>query len=239
MQIPQQPHEDEHYIEQISEPLYEFDASAPSEEAIRQGLVYPPPPSFYQNVPVLLEPPSLPAGQVPQMPLNAANVPPAYVPIPPAQSPVKRSRTWIWIVVSTLSIVLLVCCGLCGWGFYTIFSSAFQQATDSIGLVDDYYSSIQAKSYTTAYNDLAPQGSISGLTLDQFTQRAQALDDQYGPVLSYTLGSPQYSSSANTGPDLTHFSIIVNVSRAKLSYSVLLTVSKIRGNWKISEFDRI
>jgi hypothetical protein len=237
MQTPDQPHEEKPYIEQSSGPHYELDAHAPSEEAIRQGLVYPPPPSFYQNVPISVEPPPLPATPISPVPAYAVNGPPSYIPPTPA---VKKSKRWVWILVSICSIILLISCSLCGWRTYTIFSTAYQQATNSLTLVDDYYTAIHAKNYVAAYNDLAPQGTINGLTLDQFTQRTQALDEQYGSVLSYTLGQPQYVIVSNNGsPNISSLSIPVNVSRSKLTYTALLTVIKVGRSWKISDFDRI
>src|SRR5258708_8840271 len=86
----------ENEVEQASSPLYEFPAensqlqdaplspqvtsqspgddtpSQPSEEAILQGLVYPPPPSFYQNMLDVQSPfarPPLPLQQVANEPL--------------------------------------------------------------------------------------------------------------------------------------------------------------------------
>src|SRR5215469_17836308 len=42
----------------------EEDVQQPSEEEIRRGLVYPPPPSYYQNMQVPLDRPPLPQSQV-------------------------------------------------------------------------------------------------------------------------------------------------------------------------------
>ena len=95
------------------------DEQLPSAEAIRQGLIYPPPPTFYQTAQIEpARPPLLPPA--PMYTVSPGYVPSQqgyfpgpslvgqpFVPIPP---PVKKSRRWIWIVVSILSIALLAAC---------------------------------------------------------------------------------------------------------------------------------
>jgi hypothetical protein len=225
----------------------------PLDEAVRQGLVYPPPPSYYQNMPVMpeqLQPPLPPspqqigtglAGYVPQRQMLQGNVQvyppqppgafPAYMPPPAA----KKSRTWIWLLVTILSVIVLASCGLCGWAFYTIFSTTYQQVSGSVDVVNDYYSNLQSRNYTAAYHDLA----ITGLTQEAFSTQATKLDTQDGSVLSFTLGQPSFQTSSNTGPDLSHFNVTVDVKRAHSSYTALLTVNKIGGSWKITYYDRL
>ena len=213
-------------------------------ENIQQGFVYPPPPSYYQNMtipPELPPPPRMvrqqapaglsyePAGQIQQ---RGRGVQTSAVP------PVKKSYKWVWIVVSVLSVVVLASCGLCGWAAYTLFATSFQQVSGSLDVVNDYYTDFQSQNYIAAYSDLAPQGQISGLTQKQFVAQASKLDAEYGPVVSFVPGQP--ALDPNSGTDLSRFTITVNVKRTHLSsYAVLLTVSKIRGNWKITEYDRL
>ena len=215
------------------------------EEAIRQGLVYPPPPSFYQNMPI---PAKEAYTEVPPRPINpqpypvgptsyaSVQAPPS---IAPAQLAPKKSRRWIWIVVATMSVALLAGCGLCSWGAYNIFVPAYQQANGSLNAVTGYYSAIQAKNYESAYSYLAPSGSISGLTLAQFTQQAQSADSQYGPVLSYTPQPVVSLSDPNNPPSLSRLTLTVNVGRSSKSYTVLLTTSQVGNSWKIVDFDKI
>ena len=225
----------------------------PLDEAVRQGLVYPPPPSYYQNMPVLpeqLQPPLPPSSQrvgagpasyVPQRQMPPGNVQlyppqppgafPAYMPPPPA----KKSYTWVWLLVTILSVIVLASCGLCGWAFYTIFNTTYQQVSGSLDVVNDYYTNLQSSNYTAAYHDLA----ITGLTQEAFSTQATKIDTQDGPVLSFTLGQPSFQTNSNTGPNLSHFNVTVDVKRAHSSYSALLTVSKIGGSWKITYYDRL
>ncbi len=158
---------------------------------------------------------------------------------PGAPAPIKKSRTWVWIVIAVLAVALLSSCGLCGWASYNIFSSTFKQVEGSMNVVEDYYAAIEAKNYTTAYSYLDPQGTISGLTQDQFTQQARSLDNQYGAVLSFTPGTPAFSSNGASGADFSRFTITIEVRRPKLSYTTLLTLGKAGGAWKIVDFDRI
>src|SRR6266567_166068 len=199
---------DETPEQQEFQPIYEFPATSSTQvlpesvvgyasvnEPAAQGFVYPPPPSFYEKmvVPEQQTPLAGPTGSnytpasVPQVPVHGG--PPSY-PAPPAapfmpQPPVKKSYKWVWIIVSLLSTILLVSCGLCGWGFYNLFSSTYQQVAGSIDVVNDFYTNLQAKNYHAAYGDLAPQGQISGLTESQFVSLATERDNNDGPVASF------------------------------------------------------
>lgn len=261
--------------EQASSPLYEFPADSsllqdapssaqfasenpggvspnqPSQASFEQGLVYPPPPSFYQNMQV-------PPGVQPNFPPQwAAHRPAAFpppgtqgqfypggAPIPPyppgqfpgMQAPGKRSYKWVWIIVSILIAGLLLSGGLCIWAFYSLFNTASQQVTSSINVVNDYFQHIENKSYENAYRDL----QISGLTQSDFIAKVQASDTQYGPVISFRVEGPSFSSSSNpsSGSNLSQWRYTVDVTRVKTSYPVLLTVQQIGGSWEITYIDR-
>lgn len=245
---PHQTPDDQHIQEaQASQPLYEFateyvpaaqetagsyEHQQPSEEAIRQGLVYPPPPSFYQNMPFPPEPAYLPPLPTP----TPASEPTREQPLQP---PVKRSRAWIWVVASVLAVTLIASISLCGWAMSSIFGATTQKVTGALNVVDGYYTAIQNKQYATAYNYLAPQGSIKNLTVVQFTKQAQERDKQLGTVSSYNPGLPTYKTDPQTGPDLTHLTIPVEVTRGQQTYTVQLTVVESHGQWKITDFDKI
>jgi hypothetical protein len=265
----EEPHKRESEEEQAAfQPLYEFPPEGPltnamllpapitqvlpqeeltgvplDEEAIRKGLVYPPPPAYYQNMSNAPVPPALPL-QIPGMQAapgqmqrgSAPTYPPPWASSPPA---VKKSNRWIWILVTMISVFVLAGCGLCGWGFYNIFSSTFQQVTGALNVVDDFYTNLESQKYTAAYSDLAPQGQISGLSEAAFISQASKLDEQDGPVVSFTPGQPTFRTDPNTGPDLSHFTITVNVKRTHSSYTVLLSLANIQGTWKITEYDRL
>ena len=228
--------------QQASSPLYEFPAD-------QQGMIYPPPPSYYQNMqtpPVRTALPLQPGANTSlpfqsstpgsQAQLNPMGVqvplyPPPYY--PEMQPPVKKSYKWVWIIVSIFSVAFLVTCGLCGWGFYQLFSTVFQQETGATDVVNNYFQDVQNQRYTQAFQDL----QINGLTLSDYITKAQDSDTQNGSLLSFVVGQPTFDSSSS-GPDLSHWRYTVDITRAKDSYPVLVTVQKIGGNWKITYIDR-
>lgn len=260
-------------VEQAALPLYEFPADSsllqdaaespqvkhqdsgddtlkqPSEEAIQQGLIYPPPPSFYQNMQVPFARPALPLQPGPNVPFTYHSTEPRgqfyppgvqVSPFPPAQfpgppPPVKRSSKWVWIIVSIFATGLLVSGGLCAWAFYTLYNTTLQQASGSVNVVNDYFKQIQNQAYVNAYRDL----QISGLTQDDFIAQAQASDTQNGLILSFVVQQPTSVSNPGSGPDLSQWRFTIDVTRAKTSYPVLLTVKQIGGDWKITYYDRI
>ncbi len=249
---------DETPEQQEFQPIYEFPATPSTQvlpesvvdytsvnEPAARGFVYPPPPSFYEKMVVPAQPTPIagPASSnytsttVPQMPVHRG---PSPYPAPPfmPQPPVKKSYKWVWIIVSSLSAILLISCGLCGWGFYSLFSSTYQQVAGSIDVVNDFYTNLQAKNYHAAYSDLAPQGQISGLTESQFVSLATERDNSYGPVASFVQGQPSFGTNAS-GPDLAHCTITVDVKRTHQSYTALLSLSKIGKNWKIVGYNQI
>jgi hypothetical protein len=261
-------------IEQAAVPLYEFPADSsllqdapesaqvtqqdsggddrlkqPSQETIQQGLVYPPPPSFYQNMQVPQAHPPLPLQPGPNVPFTYQSMGPQgqfyppgvqVPPFPPVQfpgpqPPVKRSSKWVWIIVSIFGVGLLVSGGLCAWAFYTLFNTALRQESGSMNVVNDYFKQIQNQAYANAYRDL----QISGLTQDDFIAQAQKSDTQNGLILSFVVHQPMFVSNPGSGPDLSQWRVTVDVTRAKTSYPVLLVVKQIGGNWKITYYDRI
>lgn len=253
--------------------------SVTTDESVHQGLIYPPPPSYYENMsfPSQVEQAPLPpqaaqpvrreatafgsqaasgfvpsaqrpetSYQPPQGPwgMPAAPYPPPWEPqssmqvVQAGQPPQKRSRKWIWIVVSVLGVALFASCGLCSWGAYTLINAVYQPVVGSITVANDFYSNLQNQDYTAAYADLAPQGQITGLTLSQFTQQAMQADGQYGTVTSYVAGQPGFNSN-NPGSDLSIVTLPVSITRTHSTYSSLLTLQQVGGKWKIVDYDRI
>ena len=246
---------------QASSPFYEFpadstlpqDAPQPAQAAqqnpeipdrdqppVEPGLVYPPPPSYYQNMQVPPGPPALPSQPGANAPGTFAppelrgQYYPGGWPIPPyppgqVQPPAKRSYKWVWIIVAVIIAALLISGGLCAWAVYQLFNTTFQQATGSMNVVNDYFRQVQSQGYENAYRDL----QITGLTQAEFLAQAQASDAQNGSVISYTVEQP-----APVSNKLSEWRYTVNVTRTKTSYPVLLTVQQIGGSWKITYIDR-
>jgi len=145
---------------QASSPLYEFPAD-------QQGMVYPPPPSYYQNMQIPAERAALPLqpgntslpfqsstpGSQVQLNQKDVQVPP-YPPThyPGMQPPIKKSYKWVWIIVSIFSVAFLVTCGLCGWGVYELFNSVIKQETGATDVVNNYFQDVQNQRYAHAYH---------------------------------------------------------------------------------------
>ncbi len=240
------------------------------EDAIRKGLIYPPPPAFYQNFqPSPAQPtlPPMPAHPMPapanfappqtqgytqeQRTMQGPPVPPGFYPqgqpvyppqfVPPfeRQPRVRKSRRWLWITLSILGAVLLVSCGLCSWAAYSFLAPAVQGVSGSLNTVDDYYSNLQSQNYAAAFGDINTGYQLSSLTETQFAQQASDRYKTYGAILSYTPGQPAYASDPNGGFDFTRFTISVDMKRAKLSYTSILSLRKIGNDWKITNFDSV
>jgi hypothetical protein len=237
-------------------PLYEFPAgpetrvlpeassgSTPANEPAAQGFVYPPPPSFYEQMATPLQRVPLPgAGGVahapaPPVPGDAQVYPPAAA--PSLLPPVKKSRRWLWIMMTLVGVILLASCGLCSWSAYNFISPLYQQLSGSINVVNDYYTNLQARNYHAAYSDLAPRGRISGLSEQQFSSEASGRDSSYGVIDSFVLGQPAFRTDPDTGPDLSHFTMSVDIKRSHLSYSTVLSMAKVGNVWKITDYSQL
>ena len=219
--------------DQAVAPLYEFPADY-------QGMAYPPPPSYYQNMEVPSERAPLPlqpgmpgASSMPQ-PMAMQAPPFAPVRYPERQATIKKSRKWVWIIVSLFGVGFLVTCGLCSWGGYQLFDTVIKQESGATDVVNTYFQSVQKQQYAEAYQNL----QISGLTLDSYITLARASDTQNGVLLSFAPGQPTVDTNSSTGPDLSKWTFTVDVTRANKSYPVLLTVERTGGSWKITYIDR-
>ncbi|HTK08530.1 MAG TPA: hypothetical protein VL485_15290 [Ktedonobacteraceae bacterium] len=233
-----------------------------SEEDILKGLVYPPPPTFYEKMPSPVEPPVVhqapPIRYVPEAARAATSYVPPKTPSPlpavgsaPAsitgpgsstrQLPVKRSRTWVWVVVTIMAIALLASGSLCGWAVYNVSSNVFQTVDGIENTVSGFYSELQNKNYAQAYHYLALTGAQQTLTQEQFAQQASQLDSQYGPVLSYTPEAPALSPNASSQDtaNITQSTITIQVGRKQKQYAVTLTLRKEGNSWKIVSYSQL
>jgi len=242
--------------------FYEF-PSAPSEQVfavasgisgqeIQPGVPYPPPPSFYENMPEPEEAPARPlpapippVGQpsgvtfkgvpVSQVPYQY-QFQPGRPPVLQATPPARRSRKPLWIVLSIVGTILLLSCVICGVAGTRLFAPAIQDATSITNVVTDYYQKISDHQYNAAYADL----QISNLTQSSYLQQAQQRDSQFGAVSSFNVTGVSASSTfTNQNILVSTYAITLTATRGSNSYTVHLTLQKIAGNWKITSFDTI
>src|SRR5216684_4054899 len=222
-------------------------AEEPAAEEMQQEPAYPPPPSYYENMRLPAELPALPEKQPPPQavgPQPGVVLPPAGAPGPylrpsltgwqpyytPAQYPgamppgtSSRKQTWVIIAIICASVLLL--CGAGGWALSNILGAISQQVNSANLVVQDFYQHMLHQDYTGAYADL----QIKGLTTSTFTKDAQALDSQYGQIVSLSLDAVPFNSSTSA-TNTTHWQVTVHVTRQQASYTVSVSVDAINGS---------
>jgi len=229
-------------------------AEEPAAEEMQQEPAYPPPPSYYENMRLPAELPALPEKQPPPQavgPQPGVVLPPAGAPGPylrpsltgwqpyytPAQYPgamppgtSSRKQTWVIIAIICASVLLL--CGAGGWALSNILGAISQQVNSANLVVQDFYQHMLHQDYTGAYADL----QIKGLTASTFTKDAQALDSQYGQIVSFSLDAVPFNSSTSA-TNTTHWQVTVHVTRQQASYTVSVSVDAIIGSLLITAID--
>ena len=226
-------------------------AKEPAAEEVRQRMVYPPPPSYYETMQLPAERPPLPekqaATQAGDVLLPAGRTesyyrssptgrPPYYAPgqpqypgMVPAASAARRQT---WIIVAIISASVLLLCGAGSWALANIFGAVSQQEIGANQVAQDFYQHMLQQDYNGAYADL----QISGLTASAFAQDAQSMNAQYGQISSFSIDTTSFNS-ANSAPDATHWQFTVHVTRQQITYSVQVPVDSINGSWKITSID--
>ncbi|HKV57153.1 MAG TPA: hypothetical protein VJO32_02695 [Ktedonobacteraceae bacterium] len=223
----------------------------PVAEEVQQGVVYPPPPSYYENMQLPAELPPLPEKQVAAQagsvlsPAGRAESyyrpsltgrPPLYAPgqphYPGMMPPASAARRQTWIIVAIIGASVLLLCGAGSWALANIFGAVSQQEIGANQVAQDFYQHMLQQDYNGAYADL----QISGLTASAFTQDAQSMNAQYGQISSFSIDTTSFNS-ANSAPNATHWQFTVHVTRQQTTYSVQVPVDSINGSWKITSID--
>jgi hypothetical protein len=247
---------------EVGKPVATSAVTTPATLEIQPGVPYPPPPSFYENMPepeeerplplpspltaqaTLMQPSGGGYPGVPQSPYQfQPGMPPAANPFQPGPSPFqarpprkRASRKTLWIVFSIVGAVLLLTCGLCSWGAVSFLGPVVQGATAITNVVTDYYQDIEANEYAPAYADL----QVTGLTQSVFTQQAQQRDTLLGSVSSFEVtGATPDTSDSDTSTNFTEYSVTLTIHRPGSSYPVHLVLHSESTLWKITSFDAI
>lgn len=235
-----------------------------SEEDIRSGLVYPPPPSFYAQMqePSSIErelarpsqPDEPPWSTFPPVPTRGNSAQqgpqqfqggqpfapaPPFVPFPAPGLPVRRrANKWVWLSLAIFGVIALVSCGLCTWTASSVMAPVVLQTTGSLTTINNYYTAIQSRNYDEAFSYIEPKGRLQGLTREQFIAEAKARDARYGQVLSFTPRTNQVSAQPS-GQGLSRLQMTFDVTRSKFKYAVTLTVEKVGNQYKIVDYQQI
>ncbi|MGH2495896.1 MAG: hypothetical protein ACRDIV_14460 [Ktedonobacteraceae bacterium] len=216
----------------------------PAAGEMQQGVVYPPPPSYYENMQLPAELPPLPEKQAA---VQAGKVESSYRPLPMGRQPLympgqhqypgtmppaSAARRQTWVIVAIISASVLLLCGAGSWALVNIFGAVSQQQIGANQVAQDFYQQMLQQDYNGAYADL----QISGLTASAFTQDAQSMNAQYGQISSFSIDTTSFNS-ANAAPNATHWQFTVHVTRQQTTYSVQVPVDSINGSWKITSID--
>lgn len=250
------------------QPLYEFSLgseqkkeSEPAALEIAPGLVYPPPPSYYQNMQLPAERPPLPEPRQqtprtveqpqPALPPNqwrpgyppfapqpgAPPYPYPYPSFPPGHYPppagTLRPKRSRRTVWTIVSIVSVIVLFSCALGSWEIYTF-FRSAFQQVTAMTRVVDNFYLHVQQQSYAAAYADLQIDGLSADTFTSDAQNLDASNGVVNAYTSGIPTLSTATGNGQQ---WLIVVSVTRAQKSYSVPVTVTNINGVWKITDID--
>ena len=225
----------------------------------QQGVAYPPPPSYYENMqlpaelPPLPEKPSSAQAMRPQSGLDAPptgtqssyyrpaptgrqpSYTPGHYPHPGMMSPSGTSRGQTWVIVAIIGASVLLLLGAGSWALANIYGAVSQQGVGANQVAQDFYQHVLQQDYSGAYADL----QINGLTASVFTQDAQSDDARYGQVASFNIDTTSLNSanSASAATNATHWQMTVHVTRQQTTYSVQVAVDNINGSWKITSID--
>jgi hypothetical protein len=231
--------------------LYEFPPASgemeqvqePSMEDYLEGRVYPPPPSFYQQMQLPVARPLVAKEEAPRTPpLTPPPVryapapgkmyppPGTYPPGPYLRQIPPPSRRQNRAIALVIILSVLVLCSIGGWAFYSLYNALFQQINDATGAAQNFYTHMRSQDYAGAYQYL----QIPGVSQNEFLQKAHANDTNYGTITNFTVEtpSPMPGNSTSNGWNIT-----VNLTREKASYPVALQIALVNGTWKITSID--
>jgi hypothetical protein len=180
-----------------------------------------------------------PYGQPPptQYPPQYGGVPPVPGYVQPQQQP-KRSLRWLWITLGIVGGILVLGCAGCVI-LSVVGVNLFGQVVAPVTTSTQYYQAIKDQDYGKAYSYLDPNiklaigsGSVPVPATQQlYTQSAQGIDQEKGPVTSFTIKSFNVNGSDAT--------VVVSVTRSSGTYEVTLQLKQEGSDWKITSFSNI
>jgi hypothetical protein len=154
----------------------------------------------------------------------------------------KGSLRWLWMVLVILGVVLLVTMVLTIGGLVSLSyaESHRPKVGDAINASGQYYKAIQRHDYTSAYNSLNRNATITVHSrpvlmnsVDTLATASSALDAQDGMISNYTATDGNFEQGRNI-VDLT-----MKVTRTGQSYDVHLKLELVGSDWKILSADGV
>jgi hypothetical protein len=154
----------------------------------------------------------------------------------------KGSLRWLWMVLVLLGVVLLVPLVLTIGIIASLSYAESHRPTvgDAINASGQYYQAIQRHDYTSDYNSLDRNATISVQSrpvvmnsVDTLATASKALDTQGGMISSYNVTSGNFEQGRNI-VDLT-----MKVTRTDQSYDVHLKIELVSRDWKILSADGV
>ncbi len=161
-------------------------------------------------------------------PLPQYSAPPApdSARVPGSDRPPRKSRRWVWVILSILALSSILGCTVLALGA----SFAIKTFGGPTIASDQYYTAIRDQDYARAYSYLG-SGLQSRLSQEAFSQQAQRQDEALGRVSRYAYANVPAGDPAT---------VILTVTRSNgTSYTVHLEMRQEGGAWKVSAFDRI
>ena len=154
----------------------------------------------------------------------------------------KGSLRWLWMALVILGVVLLVTMVLTIGGIVSLSyaESHRPKVGDAINASGQYYKAIQRHDYTSAYNSLNRNATITMHSrpvlmnsVDTLATASSALDTQDGMISNYTATDGNFEQGRNI-VDLT-----MKVTRTGQSYDVHLKLELVGSDWKILSADGV
>lgn len=149
-------------------------------------------------------------------------------PQPQTSQPGKTRR--LIIVLGAIVAIIAI------FSFVLIFSlvGAINQNAGPATTTTDFLSNLSSKSYDNAYQDLGPAITIR-LNKQDFTQQAQAQDQQHGVITNYS----EVDGSATVRNNTESFTYTITREKLSKPYTLTITLQQDpndNNNWKIVDY---
>lgn len=140
-----------------------------------------------------------------------------------------RNSALLALVMAVSSFLL---CAFCGGSTY-FGLQLLNQKPSATEVANSFWTSMEAKDYTTAHDAYISPSLTLQLTMDTFTTQAQQVDAQLGPITAVAL--VRQVTTSKTSVSLTYAVTRTNSHNGKHLADVTLILQQVRNNWGISD----